>query len=117
MGRARSVQSTVTGHRLLRLTFRFITFTFELTLVLSLTMKRSLKFFAPGSAMILVIVLVAVATIWGVTRLTTASTAHAHFDGVESDTAGKYAQIKVEQDIHDFGNIELNTFAEHTFFI
>jgi mono/diheme cytochrome c family protein/archaellum component FlaG (FlaF/FlaG flagellin family) len=74
-------------------------------------MKRSLQFFAP-----LAIVLVAVAAIWGVTRLTTVTTAHAHNDMVDGDT-GKYAQIKVEEEIHDFGNIELNTFAEHTFFI
>ncbi|HET6511154.1 MAG TPA: DUF1573 domain-containing protein, partial [Candidatus Kapabacteria bacterium] len=70
-----------------------------------------MKFFAP-----LAIMLVAVAAIWGVARFAGVNAAHAHLDGVEADT-GKYAQIKVEQDIHDFGDIELNTFAEHTFFI
>ncbi len=74
-------------------------------------MKRSMKFFAP-----LAIVLVAVAAIWGVARFAGVNSAHAHIDGVEADT-GKYAQIKVEQDIHDFGDIELNTFVDHTFFI
>ena len=68
-----------------------------------------MKFFAPY-----VIAIVAVAAIWGVTRLTGAGTAHAHGD---ADTTEKYAQIVVEQDIHDFKDIELNTFAEHTFFI
>lgn len=80
-------------------------------------MKRSMKFFAPGSATILAIVLVAVAAIWGVTRFAGVNSAQAHNDMTEVDTAGKYAQIKVEEEIHDFGDIELNTFAEHTFFI
>jgi cytochrome c2 len=78
-------------------------------------MKRSMKFFAP-----LAIVLVAVAAIWGVSRFAGVNAAHAHGDMVGGDTAaanGKYAQIKVEEEIHDFGDIELNTFAEHTFFI
>jgi mono/diheme cytochrome c family protein len=72
-----------------------------------------MKFFAP-----LAIVLVAVAAIWGVSRFAGVTTAQAHTDLIGGDTAtGKYAQIKVEEEIHDFGNIELNTFAEHTFFI
>jgi mono/diheme cytochrome c family protein len=75
-------------------------------------MKRSMKFFAP-----MMIVLVAVAAIWGVARFAGVNSAQAHTEVTDVDTAGKYAQIKVEEEIHDFGDIELNTFAEHTFFI
>lgn len=74
--------------------------------------KRSMKFFAPY-----VIALVAVAAIWGVIRLADVTTAHAHGDLVGGDTSEKYAQIVVDQDIHDFKDIELSTFVEHTFFI
>lgn len=84
---------------------------FTLVFCLSLKMKRSKKFFAP-----IVMLTLAVVAIWGVTRITGVTSAHAHEDMVQSDT-GKYAQIKIDEEIHDFGNIEISTFAEHTFFI
>lgn len=69
-----------------------------------------MKFFAP-----IAIVAVTALSVWSIVR--NAPSAHAHGELVGGDTTEKYAQIKVEEETHDFGNIEQNTFAEHTFFI
>jgi cytochrome c5 len=74
-------------------------------------MDRSFRFFAP-----IAILIVAGLGFLG-SRLFVASDAQALELFVGGDTTEKYAQIKIEQDIHDFGNIELNTFVDHTFFI
>lgn len=74
-------------------------------------MNRSFRFFAP-----IAILIVAALAFLG-SRLFVASDAQAVELLVGGDTTEKYAQIKIDEEIHDFGNIELNTFAEHTFFI
>lgn len=76
-------------------------------------MKRTATWAAPA-----MILLVLVGLIWGATKVFTPTNAHASHDHlIGGDTTGKHAQILVEKDIHDFGNIEQNTFVDHTFFI
>jgi mono/diheme cytochrome c family protein len=73
-------------------------------------MKKSMKFVAP-----IAIFAVTALAVWSILR--NAPTAQAHGEMVGGDTTEKYAQIKVEEEIYDFGNIEQNTFVDHTFFI